>query len=290
MLEAFVVAVRTEACPETVKAQVLQSLSILAPELQRGASIGYLLSVLNPFFEDPPKMEGDEIPAYFVSLLKGLVLRLDDENVHNCIIAANGNDVAPARMPVLECAATLASHGESMVRSAARTAVLMILQLACPGVQDAAEHVMEHILAPRLALAASATIHFLQEARTTGACRWMWGDALTGRISQSNPLRWSRDFSPEELLQELHGKPAARPVIVKYLPDERQRHFKSTADAVASLSEMLSARSRLEDLMGFVQDLVCSGSPMVVAALGSQGFHTDDGGLVAFAPDRAVQS
>merc|ERR1712154_506855 len=66
----------------------LQSLSILMQNVRRETSMIYLLSggLLNTFFDDPPKLDDEELNAYFVTLLKGLALRLTADNAQLCLV------------------------------------------------------------------------------------------------------------------------------------------------------------------------------------------------------------
>merc|ERR1712190_482210 len=93
MLAAFVTALHACECPTIVKIQVLQSLSILVQNVRQDTSMIYLLSggLLNTFFDEPPKLDDEEMLAYFVSLLKGLALRLTPDNAQLCLV-----DVQPS--------------------------------------------------------------------------------------------------------------------------------------------------------------------------------------------------
>lgn len=167
MLVGFVCVLRTRASPRAVKLQVLQTLSILMQNVQRSTSMIYLLSgdLLNAFFDDPPGLEDEEMLAYFVSLLKSLALRLDDETAQLCLVAV-GNDIGmdvgcgqtlwfSKRMPVFECALRLVGHGDLMVKTAARSTVLCLLRLNSSKVRAATEEASAALLAPRLAKIAS---------------------------------------------------------------------------------------------------------------------------------------
>lgn len=164
MLEGLVVAMRTDATPEAVKVQAMQTISIVASQVRSPASTAYFFSVLNPFFETPPDLSHEEIQAYFVTLLKSLALRLDGGNVQYCLVVidesgASCSQEAAYRMPVLDCAVQLVGHQETMVQAAARTAVLAILRLEHPSVRPMAELVASRRLAPILASLASEAAH-----------------------------------------------------------------------------------------------------------------------------------
>mmetsp|Transcript_28143 Transcript_28143/g.54236 ORF Transcript_28143/g.54236 Transcript_28143/m.54236 type:complete len:435 (-) Transcript_28143:20-1324(-) len=163
MLPAFVGALRTRTSPAIVRTQVLQSLSIIAQNVRRPTSMIYLLSggFLNAFFDDPPDLDDEEMLPYFVTLLKGLTLRLDADTAQLCLVqippTLQENDVTGARtplqrVPVLERAICLVGHCDPMVRTAAQTATLHMLQLGgLPEVQTAVQEVCAARLAPQLA-------------------------------------------------------------------------------------------------------------------------------------------
>lgn len=165
MLEALVCVLRTADGPRPVKTQALQSLSILAPQVQNESSMVYLLSVMNPLFDEPPDLDEEEMVAYFATLLKGSALRLNGDNVEYCIVVANSRmqetctedstapqiSRLPHHIPIFDCAINMVNHKEFMVRIAARTAILSVLGLEHRRAQTAATHAMVQLLAPRLA-------------------------------------------------------------------------------------------------------------------------------------------
>jgi len=165
MLAGFVTALRVHGSPKVVKLQVLQSLSILLQNSQRETSLIYLLSggLLNTFFDYPPDLEDEEMLAYFVTLLKGLVLRLDEGTALLCLVAHDACSVANSagsqlwsfsdtqkRMPAFECAVHLIGHSDAMVQTAARTVVLCILRIDQPMLRVATEEASMRLLVPSL--------------------------------------------------------------------------------------------------------------------------------------------
>jgi len=169
ILAGFVTALRVHGCPKVVKLQVLQSLSILIQNAQRTTSLIYLLSggLLNTFFDCPPELEDEEVLAYFITLLKGLVMRLDEELSLLCLVKLDASfagadqhssEFAHAlwRMPVFERSVYLIGHNDTMVKTAARTAVLYVLRLNQPLVRTAAEEASLRLMVPCLANLASA--------------------------------------------------------------------------------------------------------------------------------------
>ncbi|CAE7513746.1 ema [Symbiodinium necroappetens] len=171
MLPGFVAALRAEAVPVVVKLQILQSLSILVQNAQRDTSLIYLLSqgMLNDFFDDPPDSMDEESMAYFVTLLKGIALRLDGELGLLCLatcrsteskssggyVADSGRREAALRMPIFDRAVQLIDHADQMVQTSARNATLRMLSIDAPAVRAAMEGTAAGILAPELADVAS---------------------------------------------------------------------------------------------------------------------------------------
>lgn len=177
ILSGFVTVLRVRASPKTVKLQVLQSLSILVQNVSRATSLIYLLSggLLNTFFDYPPDLDDEEMLAYFVTLLKGLVLRLDEDLALLCLVSReatseDNDEVVLAgdasstkteeaaqclpiqkRMPIFERSVHLIGHIDPMVDAAASTAVLCILRLKQPAVRAAGVEASLRLLAPRLA-------------------------------------------------------------------------------------------------------------------------------------------
>ncbi|CAE7537764.1 ema [Symbiodinium natans] len=166
MLPGFVAALRAEASPVAVKLQILQSLSILVQNAQRDTSLIYLLSqgMLNDFFDDPPENMDEESLAYFVTLLKGIALRLDGEMALLCLSTCRSTDgagynasgkIARIRMPIFDRAVKLVGHSDQMVQTSARNAALRMLSLETPAVRAIVEGTAAGVLAPELADVAS---------------------------------------------------------------------------------------------------------------------------------------
>merc|ERR1712224_936586 len=101
---------------------------------------------LNKLFDNPPLLDDEEILAYFVSLLKGLALRLDAESARlflSTVPTSRGcadlRRRTERRIPIFECAINLVGHKDKMVQTAARMAVLQVLRLDDVSVRNAAE-------------------------------------------------------------------------------------------------------------------------------------------------------
>lgn len=101
LLADFINALRAPSTCHDVKVQLLQSLGILVQNARRTTSTFYLLSggLLNSLFDEPPDLGNEEILAYYVALLKGLALQLDDQSCQLCLAA--DNSAAKQRMPLL---------------------------------------------------------------------------------------------------------------------------------------------------------------------------------------------
>lgn len=300
MLEAFVCALRLDACPLDIRRQALQSLAILLPEMQRGESLRYLLTVLNPLFETPPDLKDEDVCSYFTCILKGLAMRLDIDNISYCIVAPDGSEPAvptcdiarssgarfqkgvaatTSHIPVLDCAMSLAFHAESMVRTAARTVVLTILRIKCSSANSISATAVSNVLVPRFASVATTVSDLCPpdcKAPRKWRCTWMWADTITGDFAQINPLRWSGDKNLRHTIEELSTfyMQGERPIYVRLAPHElgtRQRRYSQASDAIDEL-QVLEHPPKMEDLLDFAGDMFDLNIPPVTGALQKQGF------------------
>jgi len=158
MLARFVGALQSLEAPRKVTLQLLQALLILVQNTCKETSFYTLLSggVLNALFSDPPDLSDEEALNYFVVLLKALVLRLDAASAWLCLVPSRRGEVW--RLPVFERAALYAGHWDPMVRTAARSTVLGLLNLEDPQVRAAASHAFRRYLAPQLAEAVRRSV------------------------------------------------------------------------------------------------------------------------------------
>ena len=83
ILADFIRVLGLSKTPKKVKVQLLQSLSILVQNLRRQTSVYYLLSnnYVNKLIAMPLDFNDEEILAYYITLLKSLAMRLDDETI-----------------------------------------------------------------------------------------------------------------------------------------------------------------------------------------------------------------
>lgn len=271
IFEAFSCALRTDLCPEPLKIQVLQSISVFITKLRCRDSIAYLLSVLNPFFEIPPRLDNEEVVAYFVTLLKSLAIRLDAENVQYCLTASDGTLVAEIgfdtgadlHMPLLSFAVGLVTHRETMVNTAARVAVLNVMQMEHPTVKVLAEDVGAHLLVPKLA-------NFVANSREKAW--WRFGNTRTGGI---NPWRWSVLMLVEDIIVELRKFATARedkgrPIILHLKANGNTLRYPQISSAIVDL-EAKFPRLNTDDLQGFVDDLLDLDNPLIAHAIMQYG-------------------
>lgn len=302
IFEEFAVALRTDACPQDLKTQVLQAISILGLKLQHPASLDYLLRYLNPCFEDPPELNDEETIAYFATFMKGVAIRLNESNVEHCLVAVEGGQAE--RMPVLECAVSLVFHEDRMVQTAARTAVLSVLRMEHPRVSTAARDALHLSLLPKLERAAARIVEDIEASKKL-VCQWMWGDLVTGPIAEHMPYRWSDIRTLDETLLELRAKDPSRAVITRLRPGmgkqyTAQRHS-TAAMACGSLEKLSRAPRDAEDnLLEFVEELLelkvsaiteALSSPQVVLDFDRQtGAITDNSALLAMIAKRFAGS
>lgn len=280
IFQGFVRAIRMDTCPHSVKLQMLQSLSIIMSQLRQAASIEHIMRLVNPLFEVPPEIEDEEVLAYFVTLVKSVALRLNPHNVEQCLVESiciqQADPVflatSPKALPVFDCAVKLVAHSDPMVQTAARTAVLSILSLEHPVTQMITQLVAERDLAPSLGKLASSLKQRSTRGSRQATCRWMWGDATSGKISRLNPIRWSEELGVKEAMAALRDQAslADRPVVMKISMENKRHGYPNLSAAVMRLKQMVPAAHDLETLQDFMQDLFRLDLPIVSAALQRQ--------------------
>jgi len=180
MLVVYISALCAPGTPHVVRVQVLQTMSMLVQNAQRQTTVYSLLSGghLNKLFDNPPMLEDEEIVAYFVSLLKGLTLRLDSQSARLFLTSIRSRDAQPSsmrRMPIFECAVNLVGHKDKMVQTVARMAVLQVLRLDDAHVRNAAEDATIGLLAPSLASISQVHSFDLENARLNNTIENMEG-------------------------------------------------------------------------------------------------------------------
>eukprot|EP01031_Cornospumella_fuschlensis_P030709 gene30709-37105_t len=114
------------SCPSNVHVQILQTLSILISSVRNDTSLYYLLSNnhINEVIIFPYDMEADEsLVAQYVSFIKTLALRLNDQTVQFFFITDTG------AFPILTRSIDLLCQKDPMVRIAAQTAILNVYKV-----------------------------------------------------------------------------------------------------------------------------------------------------------------
>jgi len=164
MLACYVDALSARESPSPVSVQILQTLLMLVQNMSRSTTFFYMLSgdLMNVLFTSPPNLKDEEILTYFVSLLKGLALRLDSESAKLMVVTGQRAaklrplrgipqmSVTQQRLPIFERAALLVGHSEPMVRTAARASILALLRLHGATVRGAVEDSFDRLCAPVL--------------------------------------------------------------------------------------------------------------------------------------------
>ncbi|CAJ1440502.1 unnamed protein product [Effrenium voratum] len=152
VLSYFVGALLTSRTAPSVRLQLLQTMCILVQNVRREASFSCLLgdSEWSKLLTGQPELPNEECLAYFVALVKGLALRVDNELSPQILIRS---DSARSKciFPLFQQATSMATHKDHMVRTSARTAYLCLLRLENDQVRNAAMEVAHAQLIPRLA-------------------------------------------------------------------------------------------------------------------------------------------
>lgn len=130
MLQLFLEIMWSEGgCPAAVHVQILQTLSILISSVKNDTSLYYLLSNnhINEVMVFPHNMTEDEsLCAQYVSFIKTLSLRLNDQTVQFFFIEETG------AFPILTRSVEMLKEKEPMVRIAAQSAILNVYKVNEP--------------------------------------------------------------------------------------------------------------------------------------------------------------
>uniref|UniRef100_A0A7S1AZN9 FPL domain-containing protein n=1 Tax=Noctiluca scintillans TaxID=2966 RepID=A0A7S1AZN9_NOCSC len=132
ILADFIRVLGLSKTPKKVKVQLLQSLSILVQNLRRQTSVYYLLSnnYVNKLIAMPLDFNDEEILAYYITLLKSLAMRLDDETIKFFFI-----ERVECTFPLYIEATKFFSHRDQMVRATVRTITLQVYRITEPRMQ-----------------------------------------------------------------------------------------------------------------------------------------------------------
>eukprot|EP00913_Durusdinium_trenchii_P022170 g20831.t1 len=126
--------------PKTVKVQLLQSLSMLIQNIRRPTSLYYLFSnnYVNQLIATQFDWSDEEILGYYISFLKSLALRLNEETIKTL---GQNEPIPPRRFffqersqqfPLFTEAVRFFSHHDQMVRTSVRTLTLRVFNVT-PG-------------------------------------------------------------------------------------------------------------------------------------------------------------
>jgi len=182
---------------------------------------------------------------------------------------------APMRMPLFDCAARLVDSADSMVQTAARAAVLMMLRFEHAAVRDAVRFSVHGTLAPSLVRMTKKT--------QVSSVRWKRSDLAWQAVDEHGAAAggrsprlsgWSGPMHPADLVVEFIRLHEVEPLILKLLPAGQDWHFKSMSDACVALEQMLQPRLS-DDLLEFIEELFALRIPAVLGALQLQGFSVD---------------
>lgn len=109
-----------------VKLQLLQTLSMLVQNIRRQTSVYYILSNnhVNRLMSTNMDFDDEEVLAYYITLMKSLAMRLDNESIKFFFI----QHPEPA-FPLYIEAAKFFSHKDHMVRATVRTITLQVYRI-----------------------------------------------------------------------------------------------------------------------------------------------------------------
>lgn len=123
ILMDFIRVLNLPKAPQRVKVQLLQTLSMLLQNIRREQSLFYLLSnhQVNKLISMPLDFGDEEILAYYITLLKTLAMRLDQETIKFFFIPGS-----EPRFPLYIEATKFFDHKDQMVRATVRTITLCV--------------------------------------------------------------------------------------------------------------------------------------------------------------------
>nr|CCC92978.1 conserved hypothetical protein [Trypanosoma congolense IL3000] len=129
------------ASPSTVKAQVLQFITLLLHNITWQPYIYYICSKnrLNRMISIDFSENDDELLSVYVSFLKSLALRCDENTVQFFFIQQLGV------FPLLEYGIKLINTPDRMARAAARQVVISVAQIPGPGLSAFMENAMQDV-------------------------------------------------------------------------------------------------------------------------------------------------
>lgn len=135
--------------PKTVKVQLLQTLSMLFQNIRRETSLIYLLSnrQVNKLISMQLDFLDEEILAYYITLLKSLAMRMDNETIKFFYVT----DPEPA-FPLYIGATKFFNHRDQMVRATVRTITLQVYPIEYEPMQLYVEKHAEEFYFSQLAL------------------------------------------------------------------------------------------------------------------------------------------
>lgn len=126
MLSLFLDIMRCQSgCPVQIHIQILQTLSILCQSVRNTTSMYYLLSnnYVNEIIVFPYNFEDEELCDNFISFMKSLSLRLNQQTVQFFFIEETG------AYPLLSRAIFFLHFKEPMVRTAAQAIILNVYRI-----------------------------------------------------------------------------------------------------------------------------------------------------------------
>ena len=114
--------------PPPVLIQILQTMGILCQCVKNDTSLYYILSnnYINEFLSYPYDFDNDELLDQFVSFLKSLSLRMNEQTIQFFFIERTRT------IPLLSRSIELLRYREGMVRIAAQTSILNIYRVNDP--------------------------------------------------------------------------------------------------------------------------------------------------------------
>eukprot|EP00191_Tetraselmis_sp_GSL018_P010529 CAMPEP_0177609508 /NCGR_PEP_ID=MMETSP0419_2-20121207/19136_1 /TAXON_ID=582737 /ORGANISM="Tetraselmis sp., Strain GSL018" /LENGTH=882 /DNA_ID=CAMNT_0019104457 /DNA_START=372 /DNA_END=3016 /DNA_ORIENTATION=+ len=114
-----------------VAQQVLQTLSIMIQNIRNETSIYFLFSnnQINEMISIKLDFEDEEVLGYYISFLKAIALKFNEQTVQLFLIMDGTDDKLPTSFPLYTEALKLFRHKESMVRAAVRTLTLSVYSI-----------------------------------------------------------------------------------------------------------------------------------------------------------------
>jgi len=249
-LVMFVSLLDARSTPTAVKVQLLQTISVIVPNIKCASSLHYLFdgNHINGLITANLDFDDEEVLSWYISLLKTLALRLNRVTVRFFLDAQTGS------FPLYEASVRFFCHNDLMVRSSVRCLTLSLFSFDGPEVQSflmerAAPTFFRHSVAPAL-LTTWARLDALVKAEEAGRVCFSQLD-MRGLTSVAVDSRQAPGYHTSKALSDALDEERE---LLDYIDDIHK-------SAVVPLQGLLAKCLLHCALLPLLGCLICSASP-----------------------------